>query len=81
MREEQWKDTNTRCFGMLLDGRAQQSGIKQRGDEATLLIVFNRWQDVVKFTLPSTNGGGELEPARRHQHAGPARRQSLPDRP
>ncbi|HXU41785.1 MAG TPA: glycogen debranching protein GlgX [Burkholderiales bacterium] len=59
MTEAEWKDSNMRCFGMLLDGRAQQSGIKQRGHEATLLIVFNSWQDVVKFTLPGTNGGGE----------------------
>jgi glycogen operon protein len=59
MTEAEWQDANTRCFGMLLDGRAQQSGIKPRGHEATLLIVFNSWQDVVKFTLPGTNGGGE----------------------
>jgi len=59
MSEAEWQDPNTRCFGMLLDGRAQQTGIKQRGHEATLLIVFNSWQDVVKFSLPSTNGGGE----------------------
>jgi glycogen operon protein len=38
---------------MLLDGRAQQSGIRRRGQEATMLIIFNSWQDVVKFTLPS----------------------------
>jgi glycogen operon protein len=59
MAEAEWNDSNTRCFGMLLDGRAQQTGIRQRGHEATLLIVFNSWQDVVKFTLPGTNGGGE----------------------
>ena len=57
MREEQWKDANTRCFGMLLDGRAQTTGIRKRGEEATLLIVFNPWQDVVKFKLPRSNGG------------------------
>src|ERR1044071_8576734 len=50
MTEAEWKDGNTRCFGMLLDGRAPQSGIRQRGQEATMLIVFNSWQDVVKFT-------------------------------
>jgi isoamylase len=52
MTAAEWDDGNTRCFGMLLDGRAQQSGIRQRGHEATLLIVFNSWQDVVKFKLP-----------------------------
>jgi hypothetical protein len=41
MTTEQWQDGNARCFGMLLDGRAQESGIKRRGSDATLLIVFN----------------------------------------
>ncbi|HYL91115.1 MAG TPA: glycogen debranching protein GlgX [Burkholderiales bacterium] len=53
MSTQEWDDPNTRCFAMLLDGRAQQTGIRRRGHEATLLIVFNSWQDVVKFKLPS----------------------------
>jgi glycogen operon protein len=57
MREEHWKDANLRCFGMLLDGRAQSTGIRKRGEEATLLIIFNPWQDVVKFKLPAAVGG------------------------
>jgi glycogen operon protein len=57
MREEHWNDGNVRCFGMLLDGRAQETGIRRRGELATLLIIFNPWQDVVKFTLPPSNGG------------------------
>ncbi|HEY2335901.1 MAG TPA: glycogen debranching protein GlgX [Burkholderiales bacterium] len=57
MSEDNWKDGNVRCFGMLLDGRAQESGIRQRGQEATLLIVFNAWQDVVNFTLPAATDG------------------------
>jgi glycogen operon protein len=52
-----WENGATRCFGMLLDGRAQQTGIRQRGHEATLLVVFNAWQDVVKFTLPGAPEG------------------------
>jgi glycogen operon protein len=58
MRQEHWDDANVRCFGMLLDGRAQETGIRRRGELATLLIVFNPWQDVVKFKLPEANGGG-----------------------
>jgi len=58
MRQEHWDDANTRCFGMLLDGRAQETGIRRRGELATLLIIFNPWQDVVRFTLPLLNGGG-----------------------
>jgi len=57
MTNTEWDDPNTRCFAMLLDGRAQQSGIRQRGQEATLLIVFNSWQDVVKFSLPEAPEG------------------------
>jgi glycogen operon protein len=59
MAEADWNDGNVRCFGMLLDGRAQASGIRQRGREATLLIVFNAWQDVVKFTLPRATEGAQ----------------------
>ena len=57
MAPEHWTDGNVRCFGMLLDGRAQPTGIPRRGHEATLLIVFNPWRDVVKFKLPPANGG------------------------
>ncbi|HWM44209.1 MAG TPA: glycogen debranching enzyme GlgX, partial [Burkholderiales bacterium] len=59
MREEHWQDPNCRCFGMLLDGRAQPTGVRKRGEEATLLIIFNPWQDVVKFKLPPANGSGD----------------------
>jgi len=59
MRQEHWDDGHVRCFGMLLDGRAQETGIRRRGELATLLIIFNPWQDVVKFTLPPANGGGK----------------------
>ena len=52
-----WDDPNTRCFGMLMDGRAQETGIKRRGSDATVLLVFNGWQDVVGFTLPDPPDG------------------------
>jgi len=57
MTPAEWDDPNTRSLGMLLDGRAPPSGIRQRGQEATLLIVFNGWQDVVNFTLPEAPDG------------------------
>ena len=47
-----WDNEITRCFGMLLDGRAQATGIKRRGDDVTLLFVFNAHHDAVKFALP-----------------------------
>jgi glycogen operon protein len=52
MREEEWNN-GSRCFGMLLDGRAQVTGIKQRGQDATLLLIFNSHHEVVQFTLPA----------------------------
>ena len=57
MESQHWGDTGMRCFGMLLDGRAQTTGIRQRGREATLLIIFNVHTDVVNFTLPEAAGG------------------------
>jgi isoamylase len=57
MEQEHWGDTNMRCFGMLLDGRAQVTGIRQRGKQATLLIVINDYHDLVEFTLPECPGG------------------------
>jgi|HigsolmetaAR205D_1030408.scaffolds.fasta_scaffold00075_8 glycogen debranching enzyme GlgX len=59
MQAEHWDDDNMLCFGMLLDGRAQTSGIRQRGHDATILIVLNAYHDVVNFVLP-----GEAEAAR-----------------
>ena len=52
MEEGHWSDPQMQCFGMLLDGRAQTSGLKQRGHDATLLIILNAHHDVVSFTLP-----------------------------
>jgi glycogen operon protein len=57
MEDHNWGDTGMRCFGMLIDGRAQTTGVRQRGKEATLLIVINDHHDMVKFTLPEAAGG------------------------
>ena len=57
MATEQWEDSNARCFGMLLDGRAQESGVKRRGSDATLLLIYNAHHDVVNFPLPSVPEG------------------------
>ncbi len=57
MEDHNWGDTGMRCFGMLIDGRAQASGVRQRGKEATLLLVVNDHHDLVNFTLPEAVGG------------------------
>ncbi|MFL6417035.1 MAG: glycogen debranching protein GlgX [Bryobacteraceae bacterium] len=56
--QEQWTD-ELRCFGMLLDGRAQTTGIRQRGHEATLLLVINVHHEDQEFTLPESPGSNE----------------------
>jgi glycogen operon protein len=57
MQGESWSDAGMRCFGMLIDGRAQPTGLRQRGTEATMLLVLNGHFDLVEFTLPSAPGG------------------------
>jgi glycogen operon protein len=52
MSTETWEDDQTLCFAMLIDGRAQATGIKRRSDDSTLLIVLNAYHDLVKFALP-----------------------------
>ncbi len=56
MKSEDWGDSNMRCFGMLMDGRAQETGIRRRGGQATLLLVVNAHHDVVVFTMPECAG-------------------------
>jgi isoamylase len=58
MAEEHWADGLMHCFGMLLDGRAQATGIRRPGEDASLLLVLNAHGDVVEFTLPEPVGGG-----------------------
>jgi isoamylase len=55
MQQDEWE--GSQCFGLMLDGRAQPSGIRRRGEDATLLLVFNGWHDVVEFTLPEGEAG------------------------
>jgi isoamylase len=57
MTGEEWADANMRCFGMLMDGRAQVTGIRQRGQDATLLMILNAHFDAVSFVLPEAAWG------------------------
>jgi isoamylase len=59
MQDEDWGETNMQCFGMLLDGRSQATGIRQRGQDTTMLLVINGHSDVVDFTLPECTDGKE----------------------
>ncbi len=59
LTDEQWNDPSMRCFGVLLDGRAQTSGIRRPASDATLLIVLNAHHDVVEFKLPDIPGSDQ----------------------
>ncbi|MBB5048785.1 glycogen operon protein [Rhodopseudomonas rhenobacensis] len=50
---EQWNDGNARCVGMLLDGRAQVTGIRRKGSDNTLFLMFNAHHDTVPFKFPA----------------------------
>jgi glycogen operon protein len=57
MQDTNWKDASMQCFGMLLDGRAQKTGIKRRGADQSVLIVMNSYEGLVEFTLPKCGTG------------------------
>jgi isoamylase len=59
MGEEQWKDGNLHSIAMLIDGRAQPTGVRERGSDATILLFFNGHHDPVNFTLPPAIDGDE----------------------
>jgi isoamylase len=52
MTDEEWADGGMHCFGMMIDGRAQATGIKQRGSDVTVLFILNAHYDMVECTLP-----------------------------
>jgi glycogen operon protein len=57
MTADHWRDPMARCLGVLLDGRAQPTGIRRRGTDVTLLLVINAHHDVVNFKLIEVTGG------------------------
>ena len=56
MTEHDWRNPATQCFGMLLDGRAQATGIRRAAQDATLLWVLNAHHGTVAFMLPKLAG-------------------------
>jgi len=57
MEGSDWGDPRMKCFGMLIDGRAQATGIRKPGSDVTMLIVANAHHDMVTFTLPDCTDG------------------------
>ena len=59
MADANWEDPSAKCMGLILDGRAQPTGIRQRGSDRSVLLIVNASFTVVNFTLPEINGGTE----------------------
>ncbi|MEO7775101.1 MAG: glycogen debranching protein GlgX, partial [Steroidobacteraceae bacterium] len=57
MTAKDWAEASVPCLGMLMDGRSQPTGVRQRGTEATLLLLLNGHHDVITFTLPEHGSG------------------------
>jgi Type II secretory pathway, pullulanase PulA and related glycosidases len=57
IEDAQWGDTNMKCFGMMIDGRAATAESAFRQDDSTFLLVFNAHYDAVEFTLPECKDG------------------------
>jgi len=57
MTDPNWNDPRTRSLGVLLDGRAQPTGIRRRGTDITILLILNAYHDAVVFKLPKVPGG------------------------
>jgi isoamylase len=52
MTQENWDKPETRCLGMLIDGRAQPTAIQELGSDATILLILNGSHVDVNFKLP-----------------------------
>jgi len=61
MESGDWDDPGMKCFGMLIDGRAQATGIRKPGADTTMLIVMNAHHDLVTVTLPDCTNGRAWE--------------------
>jgi isoamylase len=57
MTPEDWQNPIARAFGVVLDGRAQATGIRKRGTDMTLFLALNAHYDIVPFKLPRVTGG------------------------
>ena len=57
MTTQQWVDGNARSMQVLLDGRAQPTGIRQKGSDRTLLMMLNAHHEAITFVFPSSFRG------------------------
>jgi glycogen operon protein len=61
MEEADWQDSKRSCLGMLLDGRARPTGIRQLGGDISLLLIVHNGSDPSSFSLPQVEGLGDWQ--------------------
>jgi glycogen operon protein len=61
MEESDWQDPTRRCLGMLLDGRARPTGIRQLGGDISLLLIVHNGHEPSSFSLPRVEGLGDWQ--------------------
>jgi len=59
MTEEKWKEADLHSLGVIFDGRAQSTGLRERGSDATVLLLINGHHEDVEFTMPPAIEGDE----------------------
>ena len=59
--EAHWTDPGARSMAALMDGRAQQSGVRRQGVDASLLVLMNAWSEGVTFRLPEADSATRWE--------------------
>ncbi|MBD8634550.1 glycogen debranching protein GlgX [Stenotrophomonas sp. CFBP 13725] len=52
MQPGNWEEAGARSVGLVLEGKAQHSGVREHAHDATLLILINAWHEGVTFKLP-----------------------------
>lgn len=57
MSEGEWNNADAACLGVIIDGRAQDSGIHRPGHDATLFLILNAHDFPVNFRLPESVKG------------------------
>jgi len=57
MNADSWDNHEASCLGVIVDGRAQPTGVHRPGHDATLLIILNAHPFPVNFTLPEVIKG------------------------
>lgn len=57
MTDDTWNNSDAACLGVIIDGRAQVSGIQRPGHDKTLFLILNAHDFPVNFKLPEVVKG------------------------